>query len=138
MHDIKKLFWNILGFVCLGMAYVGIVTPGIPFSIFLVGAAYSFARGSKRMEDWLYNHRLFGPFLINWEHKKVFPQKAKYLMIAMMLSSLIIMYITLPVKAVIYTAITMAVIAVWTCRFPGSVEEWQRRKDAGEKIGWLK
>ena len=120
------------------MAYVGVVTPGIPFSIFLVGSAYFFARSSKKMENWLYNHRLFGPFLINWEYKKVFPQRAKYLMIAMMLSSLIIMYITLPAKAVIYTAITMILVAVWAWRFPGSVEEWQRRKDEGEKIGWLK
>jgi O-antigen ligase len=32
----KKLFWNALGFLSLGMAYIGFITPGIPFSIFLV------------------------------------------------------------------------------------------------------
>lgn len=138
MHNIKKIFWNTLGFLCLGMAYIGFVTPGIPFSIFLVGAAYSFARGSKKMENWLYNHPHFGPFLINWEHKKIFPQRAKYLMIAVMSSSLIIMYFTVPLKPVIYAGVTMLLVAVWTWRFPGSLEEWQRRKDNGEKIGWLK
>jgi uncharacterized membrane protein YbaN (DUF454 family) len=49
----KKVFFFVLGWLCLAMAYVGLVTPGIPFSIFLVGAAYSFARSSKRMETWL-------------------------------------------------------------------------------------
>ena len=73
----KKLFWNILGFLSLGMAYVGLVTPGIPYSCFVVGAAYCFARGNKRMHDWLYNHKIFGPFLTNWGEKRVFPQKMK-------------------------------------------------------------
>ena len=49
---IKKYFWMGLGFLSLGMAYVGVVVPGIPFSIFLVFAAYCFAKSSKRMHDW--------------------------------------------------------------------------------------
>ena len=55
------------------MAYVGVVVPGIPFSIFLVFAAYCFAKSSKKWHDWLYNHKYFGPFLTNWVEKKVFP-----------------------------------------------------------------
>lgn len=138
MLELKKFFWKMLGFFCLGMAYVGVVTPGIPFSIFLVGAAYCFARGSKKMEDWLYGHKYFGPFLYNWEKKSVFPQKGKYAMIAVMSSSLLIMSFTVPLKGVIYSGVCMLLVAVWAWRFPGSLEEWQRRKDNGEKIGWIK
>jgi uncharacterized membrane protein YbaN (DUF454 family) len=134
----KKAFFFVAGWLCLIMAYVGVVTPGIPFSIFLVGAAYCFARSSKKMEAWIYNHRHFGPFLTNWEGKRVFPQKAKYAMIAVMGSSLVFMYLTIPVKAVIYSAIMMLLVAVWAWRFPGSIAEWQRRKDNDERIGWLK
>jgi uncharacterized membrane protein YbaN (DUF454 family) len=134
----KKAFFFVAGWLCLIMAYVGVITPGIPFSIFLVGAAYCFARSSKKMEAWIYNHRYFGPFLTNWEGKRVFPQRAKYAMIAVMGSSLVFMYLTIPVKAVIYSAIMMLLVAVWAWRFPGSVAEWQRRKDNDERIGWLK
>lgn len=134
----KKTFFFIAGWFCLIMAYIGVVTPGIPFSIFLVGAAYCFARSSKKMEDWIYNHQHFGPFLLNWENKRVFPQKAKYMMIAVMASSLLIMYFTVPVKGVIYSGIFMTLVAIWAWRYPGSVEEWQRRKNAGERIGWTK
>jgi uncharacterized membrane protein YbaN (DUF454 family) len=134
----KKTFFFIAGWFCLVMAYIGVVTPGIPFSIFLVGAAYCFARSSKKMEAWIYNHRYFGPFLINWENKRVFPQKAKYMMIAVMASSLFIMYFTIPIKGVIYSGIFMTLVAVWAWRYPSSAEEWYRRKDNGEKIGWLK
>lgn len=134
----KKLFWNILGFLSLGMAYIGLVTPGIPFSIFLVGAAYCFARGSKRMEKWLYSHKHFGPFLTNWETKRVFPQRGKYAMILVMSSSLIIMSFFVPFRGVLFSGIFMALVAIWTWRYPSTVEEWQRRKDNNEKIGWFK
>jgi uncharacterized protein len=135
----KKLFWNILGFFSLGLAYVGVVTPGMPYSIFVVFAAYCFSKGSERMHRWIYNHKLFGPFLTNWGEKRVFPTKMKFFMLAMMTSSLIIMWFTgVPLKGINFTVMFMALVAIWAWRFPGSVAEWQRRKDNNEKIGWLK
>jgi uncharacterized membrane protein YbaN (DUF454 family) len=135
----KKIFWNILGFFSLGLAYVGVVTPGMPYSIFVVFAAYCFSKGSERMHRWIYNHKLFGPFLTNWGQKRVFPTKMKFFMLAMMTSSLIIMYFS-GVKpiGIISTAVFMAIVAVWAWRFPGSVAEWQLRTDTNKKIGWLK
>jgi len=136
---IKKYIYMALGFACLGMAYVGVIVPGIPFSIFLVIAAWAFAKSSKRMHDWLYNHKYFGPFLTNWTQKKVFPTKGKYAMIAVMASSLIFFWFTTyNVAAVAWTGGSMALVAIWAWRYPGSVEEQQRRKKAGEKIAWLK
>lgn len=135
----KKLFWNCLGFISLGMAYVGVITPGIPYSIFVVFAAYCFSKGSERMHRWIMNHPLFGPFLTNWGEKRVFPVKMKYFMLAMMTSSLVIMWLTtVPVRGIMYTAAFMSLVAIWAWRFPGSVQEYERRKANNEKIGWLK
>jgi hypothetical protein len=63
----------------------------------------------------------------------------KFFMLAMMTSSLIIMFFT-GVKpiGIISTAAFMALVAVWAWRFPGSVEEHDRRKLEGRRIGWLK
>lgn len=135
----KKLLWTCLGFLSLGMAYIGVVTPGIPYSPFVVFAAYCFSKGSERMHKWIYNHKLFGPFLTNWGEKRVFPTKMKFFMLFMMSTSLTIMYFT-HVKpiGIISTACFMALVAIWAWRFPGSVEEHDRRKNTGEKIGWLK
>ena len=133
----KKLFWNVLGFISLGLAYIGVVTPGIPYSPFVVFAAYCFSKGSERMHKWIYNHKLFGPFLTNWNEKRVFPQKIKYFMLAMMTTSLIIMSFTVPVKGVVYTGIFMACVAVWAWRYPSSVEEHDLRIAEGRKIGWF-
>ena len=138
IHPVKRFLWKILGFVSLGMAYVGLITPGIPYSIFVVFAAYCFAKGSPKMHAWLYNHKLFGPFLTNWNTKRVFPTRMKYFMLAMMSSSLIIMWFT-GVKpiGIISTACFMAVVAVWAWRWPGSVEEYENRIAQGRKIGWF-
>jgi uncharacterized membrane protein YbaN (DUF454 family) len=140
MQDkVKKFLWKILGFLSLGMAYVGLITPGIPYSCFVVFAAYCFAKGSPKMHAWLYNHKIFGPFLTNWGEKRVFPTKMKYFMLAMMSSSLIIMWLTnVPTRGIMYTAAFMCLVAIWAWRFPGSVEEHERRKLNNEKIGWLK
>ena len=133
----KKLFWNCLGFLSLALAYIGVITPGIPYSPFVVFSAYCFSKGSERMHKWLYNHKLFGPFLTNWGEKRVFPQKMKYFMLAMMTTSLIIMSFTVPVKGVVYTGIFMVFVAVWAWRYPNSVEEHDRRIEAGKKVGWF-
>ena len=137
IHPVKRFLWKILGFISLGMAYVGLITPGIPYSCFVVFAAYCFAKGSPKMHAWLYNHKIFGPFLTNWGEKRVFPQKMKYFMLAMMSTSLIIMSFTVPVKGVVYTGIFMFFVAVWAWRFPGSIEEHDNRIANGKKIGWF-
>ena len=137
--NIKKLFWNILGFISLGLAYVGVITPGFPYSIWVVFAAYCFSKGSERMHRWIYNHKIFGPFLTNWNQKRVFPTKMRYFMLGMMSLSLILMY-TGGVKpiGIISTAITMMLVAIWAWRYPCSAEEHDRRKQEGRRIGWLK
>ena len=137
IHPVKRFLWKILGFISLGMAYVGLITPGIPYSPFVVFAAYCFAKGSPKMHAWLYNHKIFGPFLTNWGEKRVFPTKMKFFMLAMMSTSLIIMSFTVPVRGVVYTGIFMAFVAVWAWRYPSSVAEHDKRIEEGRKIGWF-
>jgi uncharacterized membrane protein YbaN (DUF454 family) len=121
------------------LAYIGIVTPGIPFSIFLVIAAWAFAKSSPKMEAWLYNHPWFGKFLTNWNTKRVFPTKGKYAMVIVMASTLAFTWIgTGNAKAVLYSGTFMAGVAVWAWRYPGSVEEHTRRVEAGERVAWLR
>jgi uncharacterized membrane protein YbaN (DUF454 family) len=139
MNKIKKAIWFTLGIIFLGIAYIGVVTPGIPWSTPTVIAAFCFSRSSERMHNWIMNHRLFGPFLRNWGEKRVFPTTGKWAMFLTMDLSLIIVWLTTNNwKAVAGMGAVMFLVALWAWRFPGSLDEWQRRKDAGEKIGWLK
>lgn len=134
----KQFLWKILGFLSLGMAYIGVVTPGIPWSIFVVMAAYCFAKGSPKMHAWIYGHPKFGPFLTNWTEKKVFPRKLKYLMLVTMGTTVIFLYFTAPIKAVLWSGSFMLLVAIWAWRYPDTVEEHNQRILEGKKIGWLK
>ena len=139
MNPIKKYFYLSIGFLCVGLAYIGFVTPGIPFSIFLVIAAWAFAKSSKRMEAWLYNHPWFGKFLTNWTKKRVFPTRGKYLMVLVMSSTLAFTYFaTGSLNAVLWSGTFMLGVAIWAWRYPGSLEEHERRVKAGLRIAWLK
>jgi uncharacterized membrane protein YbaN (DUF454 family) len=124
----KKALWYTAGMLSLGMAYIGFVTPGIPFSIFLVFSAYCFSKSSKRMHDYLYNHKHFGPFLTNWIEKRIFPTRMKYAMVLVMSSSIAFLWFTTyNLNAVLWSGGFMAVVAIWAWRYPGSEHEWNSR-----------
>lgn len=139
MNKIKKALWFTAGLIFLGIAYIGVIVPGIPWSTPSLIATYCFARSSKKFHDYMINHKLFGPFIANWNDGRVFPTKGKWFMFLSMDLSLVIMWFaTNNWKAVAGMSIFFALCILWASRFPGSREEADRRKAAGEKFGWFK
>ena len=137
--NIKKALWFTAGIIFLGIAFVGVYVPGLPWSTPTVIAAYCFSKSSERMHKWLYNHKLFGPFLTGWQDKRIFPTKLKYFMLLTMSSSLVLMWFTTGnIKAILWTGGFMVLVAIWGWRYPGSEEIYQQRKAAGKRIAWLK
>ena len=135
--NLKKALWFSLGCILLGVAFIGVYLPGLPWSTPAVGAAYCFAKSSERMHNWIMNHKLFGPFLRGWAEKRVFPTKFKYFMLVTMSSSVLFLWLsTGNIKAVAWSSGFMVLVAIWAWRFPGSVEEHTRRVSTGEKVGW--
>ena len=136
---IKKYLWFTAGILFLGVAYIGVIVPGIPWSTPSLIAAYCFARSSKRFHDYMLNHKLFGPFIKNWNDGRVYPNKVKWIMFICMDASLVIMWFaTQNWKAVAGMGVFFALVLLWASRYPSTKEESDRRKAAGEKIGWLK
>lgn len=58
-------------FVALGTA--GYILPGLPGTVFILIAAYFFARSSPRFYNWLMNHRQFGPLIRDYRAGKGIP-----------------------------------------------------------------
>ena len=134
----KKWLWRALGLFFVGMAYIGAITPGIPTTFFALLAAWAFSKSSPKLDKWLHEHPLLGKYLNNWEQKRVYPNRGRVMMVVVMLISLITMVFTLPIKVPIYASITFLIIIIWAFRYPGSVEEYDRRISEGKKIGWRK
>ena len=136
---VKKTLWMTAGFIFLGIAYIGVITPGIPWSTPCLIAAYCFSKSSERFHNYMLNHKLFGPFIKNWRDSRVYPSKLKWIMFAVMDVSLVTFYLaTQNWKATIGMGIFFALVIIWASRYPGSKEESDRRKAAGEKLGWFK
>jgi uncharacterized membrane protein YbaN (DUF454 family) len=134
----KKWLWRVLGLIFVGFAYIGAITPGIPTTFFALLAAWAFSKSSPTLDKWLHEHPLLGKYLTNWEQKRVYPNKGRIMMVVVMVISLITMLFTLPIKVPIYASITFLIIIIWAFRYPGSVEEYDRRVKEGKKIGWRK
>ena len=134
----RKALWIGLGLFFVGCAYIGILLPGVPTTFFVILAAWAFSKSSEKFNKWLHEHKLFGKYLTNWETKRVYPQRGRIMMVVVMSISLISMYFTVPLRVVGYAAFTFLLICIWAFRYPGSVEEYDRRVKEGKKIGWLK
>ena len=139
MEKIKQALWFTAGILFLGLAYIGMVVPGIPWSTPSLIATYCFARSSKRFHNYMMNHKLFGPFIKDWQAGSVFPTKGKWFMfISMDVSLVIFWFATQNWKATMGMGIFFTLIIIWASRLPGSIEEADRRKEAGEKLGWFR
>lgn len=57
--NIKRILWLILGFSGLGIGAVGVVLPMLPAFPFLLLAAFSFGKSSKRLHTWFIGTKLY-------------------------------------------------------------------------------
>ena len=84
------------------------------------------------------NHRLFGPFIQNWRKGRVFPTVGKiFMVITMDISLLTIWFSTGDFWLTMGVGLLMAIVIVMLWRYPGSVQESERRQAVGEKLGWF-
>ncbi len=57
--NIKKIFWITLGFIGLGLGSLGAVLPLLPAFPFLLLAAFSFGKSSKKLHTWFISTKLY-------------------------------------------------------------------------------
>jgi uncharacterized protein len=75
--------WLVLGFTCLGLGFVGAFLPVMPTTVFILIAAYAFARSSPRFYGWLLRHPTFGPLIRNWRAGRGLTTRAKITAVTM-------------------------------------------------------
>lgn len=92
-----RILFNILGTLALILAVLGIFLPLLPTTPFLLLAAACYMRGSRRMYDWLISHRIFGPYILDFQTGRGIPLHTKVLALAMMWPSLAVSAWIMPV-----------------------------------------
>lgn len=108
-----RILWAIMGFTSLGLGILGAILPLVPTVPFMLLATFCFARSSKRMHDWLFNHRTFGPMIQNWQSHGAISRPAKFGATASCLA-VISMSLIFGVRNEILAAQSLALIGVLT------------------------
>lgn len=83
----RRYSFAALAYLCVGLACVGLVVPGLPTVPFLLVAAWAGARSSDRVHRWLEHHPQFGPLLRDWREQRAIPVRAKSLAVIMLVTS---------------------------------------------------
>ncbi|MEL6964146.1 MAG: YbaN family protein [Pseudomonadota bacterium] len=103
-----RLVWMIGGTISLTLGVIGLVLPLLPTTPFIILAAYCYARSSKRMHDWLLEHKVFGPLIDDWRRYGAIRRPAK---IMATLSVIVVLLISLAFR-VSFTILTIQTIAL--------------------------
>ena len=69
-NPLARWIFIVSGFVLTGIGIAGMFLPLLPTTVFLLLAAWCFARSSERFYDWLHKNKLFGKYLSDYSSGK--------------------------------------------------------------------
>lgn len=77
MNSNGNFIYTVFGILALTLGVIGIVLPLLPTTPFVLLAAACFAKSSPRFYQYLYNHKLFGPMIKQWQEQRCISSKNK-------------------------------------------------------------
>lgn len=96
--DLKRWALAGLGMVCVGLGTLGTIVPGLPTTIFVIIAAWSFSKSCPWLEDKMLRNKLLGPSMEIIDGKRPFTRKSRTIAMSMMFffgfSSIAFLYYT--------------------------------------------
>lgn len=97
---VRRVLFAAAGLLCVGLAYLGAILPGLPTTPWVLLASYCFARSSPRLERWLKRSPVFGRLLRDWEKHRGIRRPVKILAVFFVLT-------------VVTLSITLGSLPVW-------------------------
>jgi uncharacterized membrane protein YbaN (DUF454 family) len=88
-----RILWLLAGLISVAIGVVGLILPLLPTTPFLLVAAFAFARSSSRLNNWLREHRSFGPSITNWHRDGSIDRRAKRIAIIVILMTPVITWL---------------------------------------------
>jgi uncharacterized protein len=113
-----KWFFFLLGTICLVLAYIGILLPGIPGTPFILLTAYFYIRSSQRLYNWLLRQKLFRLVIEQFENKTHLSLRLKISILIPFLISIIVAEIIL-IKTLLWgmiiglVSLVLVIIVLW-------------------------
>lgn len=115
----RRWLWIGFGTLCIALGTLGLFLPLLPTTVFILIAAFAFARSSPALHDWIMAHKVFGPMIRNWNEHGAIPTKAKILTVISILASFGLSFVFhLPVWAITIQGITLLIVALFVLTRP--------------------
>ncbi|EMN70709.1 PF04304 family protein [Leptospira interrogans str. UI 13372] len=110
----------ITGSISLALGIIGIFTPILPTTPFLLLSAACYARASHRFYNWLMNNQYFGSYIRDWRIHKMIPLRAKILAISMIFLTIgTTVFFFIPILAVkILVSLIGIFVVIYLIRIP--------------------
>lgn len=117
-RGLARGLWIAAGLVLTGLAIVGALLPVMPTTVFVLGAAACFSKGSPRLESWLLDHPVLGPSLRNWRAERAIPRPAKIAAVTSMTGSAVLVAFAAPVAVAVGVITVLAGVATYVVTRP--------------------
>lgn len=120
-NAVMRWLFFVMGFVFVGLGVLGLMLPGLPTTIFILLAGYSWAKSSVRFHNWLLQHKIFGKMILDWEERRAMPRFAKYMAWGMMCASSVFLFVQLPSDKLwiaVVTSVFCLAVSIWMARLP--------------------
>lgn len=125
--------WRSLVIIFLVLAFIGVLLPGLPTTVFLILAAWAASKGWPAIENWLVNHPRYGHLIREWRANRTIPRKAKIIAILMMLCSGALMVFTnAPLMVKVFTDGVMLIVAIWMWTRPEPQQQLEKNSSTQE------
>ena len=109
-----KSFLLLLGFIFVGLGFIGIVIPGMPTTVFMILAAACFAKSSPKFEQWILDLPGVGRLVQDHRDGLGMPQKSKAIAITMMVVAVTLSIIFAITSTLIQILVGgVGIIGVW-------------------------
>ncbi|WP_246523596.1 YbaN family protein [Gemmata palustris] len=130
----RRLLYVSAGLVCVGLAYLGAILPGLPTTPWVLLASYCFSRSSQRLNRWLKRSPIFGRLLRDWEEHRGIRRPVKVLAVCLVVTvvSLSIAFGPLPTWAKVVIG-GLAVIGISTILFVVPTIPRAKRETGGSR-----
>lgn len=115
---VRRHLWLAGGVVSVGLGVIGAFLPVMPTTVFLIIAAFCFARSNPEWEERLLNHPRHGPTLRAWRERRAIPRAGKIGAIATMTLSVFVTGLLAGWRWSLIPLLVLATIGAWIATRP--------------------
>jgi uncharacterized membrane protein YbaN (DUF454 family) len=84
---VLRIILGALGWLFVGIAFVGVFIPVLPTTGPVILAAFLFSKSSERFDHWLITNRFFGAIVRDWRAGNGFTVRAKVIAVTAVIAS---------------------------------------------------